>query len=385
MKKIDQNKLNDSLSALIEEEISKAHLAGAAVIVKQSGKTVCELRLGSKNSDTGEPLAERTMFRIASMTKPVTGVACLIGLQKGWFDLHDKLSDYLPIFSDMYVGRMEGGKVVPDHKAKNDIYIYQLLSHCSGLLASDSIGVFQEDHTPLSAYASQAAMVEYCASQTYLSFEPGECTSYSGYAAFDALALIIEQKSGMKYADFVNQYIFRPLGLRDLTFNPTDEQWQRFSAMHDKADCPCTVTVNMGRHTYEQFPLGYTCAGASLSGTIEDYSVFAEMLRRGGEYEGVRIFDEKLLSLMRTPYVPDGTPGRDVYDSWGLGVRVAVHNPVLPEGAFGWSGAYGTHFWVDTENEISAVFMKNNRWYDSHGGGETGKMVERAVMEAMEG
>ena len=383
MRTLDAKKLEKILRQRTTDDMEAGRLAGAAMIVSQHGETVCELRLGVKDVRTGEPLAPNAMFRLASMTKPVTGVACLIGLQNGWFDLNDKVSKYLPQFADMLVGRIEDGRVVADHKPKSEPLIYQLLSHCSGFVAEDEIGTLQEPGLPAWSYADNRTMVDYCTGHTFLSFDPGERTAYSGYMAFDALACIIQDKSGMSYADFVDKYIFRPIGIKDLTFIPTEDQWSRMVTMHDKNVFPSMVTTDMGRCTFEGFPLSYTCAGASLSGSIEDYAKFAELLRGRGEYKGVRVFDSKLIELMRKPYVPDGTPGRNPSDSWGLGVRVAVHNPVLPNGAFGWSGAYGTHFWVDLENDITAVYMKNNRWYDSHGCGLTGATFEKDVMSAL--
>ena len=118
----------------------------------------------------------------------------------------------------------------------------------------------QSDFVPAGAQASIADMVAYCGAHTYLSFEPAEKTAYSGYAAFDALARIIELKSGLTYAAFVQKNIFEPLEIADLTFEPTEDQWQRMSVMCDKA-VGGYVTIEMGRHTFEQFPLGYHCGG----------------------------------------------------------------------------------------------------------------------------
>ncbi|NLD88499.1 MAG: beta-lactamase family protein [Clostridiales bacterium] len=383
MRILDRDKLVKKLTDRANEDIKWKRIAGAAMIVRQSGEIVANLKLGVRDITTGELLRKGDIFRLASNTKPTTGAACLVALDRGYFDLYDKVSDYLPQFRDMYVGRIEGDRVVPDRKAKSDILIYQLLSHCSGLVAEDEIGNLQKSYMPRSVYETNRTMTDYCAEHTYLSFDPSAKTAYSGYAAFDVVMRIIEDKSGMTHAEFLKRNIFDKIGIKDLTFNPTEEQWSRMVTMHDRTDDPSMVTVEMGRHTFEGFPLTYTSGGASLCGSIEDYSVFAELLRREGEYDGERVFDEKLIDLMKTPYVPDGTPGRNETDSWGLGVRVVVHDSILPIGSYGWSGAYGTHFWVDPENDITAVYMKNNRWYDSHGAGLTGLNFERDVMSCL--
>ena len=384
MRKLNAKKLHTLLRERLAQDLEWGRVGGAAILVSQGGEVVCDLKMGCKDVRTGEPLGAHALFRLASMTKPVTGVAALIGVEKGWFALDDRAADYIPEIADMPVGRLENGKVVPDHAQKSDIRIYQLLSHCNGIMGSNDLGAAQEAVMPESAYTTNAAMVDYCTRHTCLCFDPGEATAYSGYAAFDVVARIIEEKSGMCYADFVDTYIFHPLGIRDITFRPTADQWQRMVTMCDASVGIRMKAVDMGEYIFESFPIAYTCAGAGLAGSIEDYRIFAEMLRGRGTYNGVQILRPKSVELMRGCYTPAHLVTQDTSDVWGLGVRVAYHNPVLPEGSFGWSGAYGTHFWVDPENEITAIYMKNNRWYDSHGAGITGANFERDVMAALE-
>lgn len=188
----------------------------------------------------------------------------------------------------------------------------------------------------------------------------------------------------MTYAEFLDKYIFHPLGLKDFTFYPSDAQWDRMIVPTDKADGNGLVTVNLGKRTFESLPLSYTTAGAGLVASMADYAVFAEMLRNKGRCGNVQIFSPELLETMTKPRVPDGTPGRDPISSWGLGVRVVVKEDVLPVGSFGWSGAYGTHFWVDPVNEITAIYMRSSRWYDSHGCGTIGAQFEKDVMSCLE-
>lgn len=383
MKILNKQLLYTAVKSRIESDIERGNIGGAAAIVIQNGETACDLRLGYKNISTHEPLLKNTLFRLASLTKPVAGVACMIAVEKGYFSLKDKVSDYFPNVKNMYVGKIENGEVIPDRKPQNDILICDLLTHTSGIMGSNALCEPQEYIMPDSAYKTNKAMVDYCIKNTCLTFEPTKGSAYSGYAAFDIMALIIEEKSGLSYAQFVNKYIFEPLGIKDITFNPTEEQWSRMITMTDKAVGNKCVAVDMGRHTFEGFPLSYTCAGASLTGTIEDYAIFGEMLRRDGEYGGIRIITPESVKAISTPYVPMCTPGLSPYDSWGLGVRVTVNNPTLPKGCFGWSGAYGAHFWVDPENQITAIYMRNSRLHDSHGGGKTAANFETDVMSAL--
>ncbi len=384
MKKINKTLLESKVKNRIEENIKLGNLGGAAAVVLQNGETVCDLRIGLKNVVTGEKLTKNSIFRLASLTKPVAGIASMIAVEKGYFALDDKVSDYFPEIKNMYVGRLQNGEVVPDIKPQNDVLIRDLLTHTSGIMAENALCAPQQNIMPASAYETNKAMVDYVLNHTCFTFEPTKASAYSGYAAFDIMALIIEQKSGLSYAQFVNKYIFNPLNIHDITFNPTEEQWSRMVTMTDKAVGNKCVAIDMGKHTFEGFSLSYTCAGASLTGSIEDYTVLGEMLRRGGEYGGVRILRPESVEAIRTPYVPIGTVGLSPYDSWGLGVRVTVNNPVLPKGCYGWSGAYGAHFWVDPENQITAIFMRNSRWHDSHGGGKTATDFEKDVMASLE-
>ncbi len=383
MRKLDPERLQRTLSDRLHENFSSYKIAGAQLLVQQAGQPVCQMKIGWQDFRTQQPLRENAIYRLASMTKPITGIATLIAVQNGWFSVHDNVADHLPEFADMQVAFLRDETVIVDHTAKTPLKIWQMLSHCNGIMCETPLGLFQLANAPAKAFSTIAETVEYCA-KLPLAFDPGEYTSYTGYASFDAIARIIELKSGLSYAEFLEKYLFGPLGLHDLTFHPTEEQWNRFITMTDRMDNPAFAAVDMGPYIFEGFPLEYTCAGASLCGSLHDYGVIAELLRGKGIYQGTRIFDEALLPLMTTAYVPVTTPNRDPVSSWGLGVRVVDQPGTLPKGSFGWSGAYGTHFWVDPENEITAVYLRNSRWYDSHGGGGIGMEFERDVMSCLE-
>ena len=115
--------------------------------------------------------------------------------------------------------------------------------------------------------------------------------------------------------------------------------------------------------------------------SLEDYAKIAQLLCNGGSLNGVRLVKPDLFAELAKPRVADNIPGRSPNDSWGLGVRVKVHEDWLPIGVFGWSGAYGTHFWVDPDNQITAILMRNMRWHDTHGAGGMGVEFERLVMQ----
>lgn len=384
MKKLNREKLEKVLNDRLDFNIGQAKLAGGEIVVIQSGERLVHITKGVKNADTGEALEPNAMYRLASMTKPITGLATLIAVKNGWFRLDDDVKDYLPNFGDMDVAVFDKeGKVVRDHKAHSELKIYQMLCHSNGILAETPLGNAMLEACPPSTYESIDGMLDYAYTQP-LAFDPGEYTAYTGYTSFDAIAKIIEEKSGMKYSEFLQKNIFDPLDIHDITYHPTDEQWNRMVTMHDRSAAKKLVTVNMGKQIFENYALTYECAGAGLAGCMEDYAKIAQLICNGGNLNGVEIVTPELIAEMKKPRVADDIPGREPNDSWGLGVRVKVHEDWLPEGAFGWSGAYGTHFWVDQENEIVGILLRNMRWYDTHGAGEMGKEFEQDVMSCAE-
>lgn len=384
MKKLNKELLYRTLKNRLDEDMRWGRVGGAHLLILQNGEEAASICQGWHNPDTGEKLKEDAIYRLCSMTKPVTGVATLIAMEKGWLDPEDKVEDYLPAYGDMYVGKEVDGKVVPDKKSGVPLRIWHMLSHCNGIMAEVPLGNMMVAATPHEIQTSLASITDYCAKQP-LAFEPESYTAYTGRVSFDAVARIIEMKSGMTYAEFLNKHIFEPLGLTDFTYHPTDAQWDRMIVPTDKADGNGLVTLHMGKRTFESLPLSYTSAGAGLVSSMHDYAVFAEMLRNKGRHGDVQIFAPEHLEIMTRPRVPDDTPGRDPVSSWGLGVRVVVKEDVLPVGSFGWSGAYGTHFWVDPVNEITAIYMRSSRWYDSHGCGTIGQQFEKDVMACLEG
>ena len=383
MKRLNPDKLRENVLKSMNSDLAASNIAGAAVMVAQNGELLLDERVGYKDIRTREPLGKNTIFRLASMTKPVTGFAFLLGIERGYFGYDDLLTDHFPEFKKMPIGKIADGKVIPDRMPKNPIRLYQLLSNSSGFMCAGPIESVLKPQIPAHCYESARKKVEYCLGGA-LCFEPGEGYGYSQSAAYDVISLLIEKYSGVGYADFLNENVFKPLGIKDITYKPTSLQWSRFITMHEKLVNVGMATVDMGERIFEGNPTSYASAGAGLAGTIEDYFIFAEMLRGKGEYKGVRLVSEDTFKLYAKPAVDMKYMGEGAMNSWGLGVRVTSGHNVLPDGTFGWSGAYGTHFFIEPENEICAIYMKNNRWHDSRGAGNTGKQFEIDVMSALE-
>jgi CubicO group peptidase (beta-lactamase class C family) len=205
---------------------------------------------------------------------------------------------------------------------------------------------------------------------------------YSAFGAFDLLGAVAQKVSGMDYGAFLKEAIFDPCGMTDTTFSPTEEQYSRIITMHNKVDGKKEKGITYEGCVFEKIPYGHNLAGAGLVSSMNDYVKFAGMLASGGKCGDKQILSKESVNNISTPRVPfSWAPDKE---SWGLSVRVVTSEKYekLPIGCFGWSGAYGTHFWVDPENKITSVYMKNSQ-HDGGGGCITAKNFERDVVASM--
>lgn len=373
MKKLDPLKLEELVSRRAGDDIAAGRILCCSVLVKQEGKTLLEKQYGSADFQ-GAALDASRLFRIASMTKPVTAVAVMMLFDMGLIDLDVPVEKYLPEFASLRLGRVdENGDPLWTRPLEHKPTVRNLLNHTSLLDLGETFKRQERRMTP-SDLASLERSVDFY-SRLVLETEPGTRHSYSGTVAFDVLAVLISRLTGIPYDRFVRERITDPLGMTDTVFVPSADQLSRLVEMHDLTDKGAVPGAVHPGCVFEKIPWSHPLAGAGLISSVRDYSRFAEMLL-DGEYGGRRYLSPRALRLMRTPEYPHltGTTNR-----WGLGVRVIDNEEkILPVGCFGWSGAYGTHFWVDPENRVTAVYMKNSH-YDCGGGAVTGKHFEADV------
>ncbi len=385
MTHIDPQALSARLDTRAAEDLADCRVGALGICVAQGGEILYKKYFGCKSQATGEPLddgnGDTTVFRLASMSKPITAVATLIQVSRGLLDLDEPVEKLLPAFADMNIGALdENGEIVITGKAETKLTPRLLLNHTNGV-GSLEVGAKQiAAMTP--AEMQDVPHVVECISRSVLAFEPASAQMYSPVWAFDVLARLIELTSGMDYATFLQKNIFEPLGMVDTTFAPTDEQWARMIVMHGRVEedgIAHNIDFPMPEGcVFGNFPTTWSSGGAGLASTMHDYYLFADMLRRGGvSADGVRILPEALVREMGTFQVPEHI--MPCGERWGLGVRVitAIH-PWMPEGCFGWSGAYGTHYWVDPENDLVVVLMRNSS-YDGGAGARLACNLEKDV------
>ena len=368
---LDKNRVKENIEKTLQDDISSGRVGGASVLVKQGGEVVYKNQFGRADESTS--LSENAVFRLASMTKPITAVAIMKQVERGFVSLDDPVEKFIPGYGEMDIAVMgEDKKPRVVKKAEGKVKILHLLTHSSGI-GCGAVGDY------LNIYGDRAARVDLKGvTEEYaghpLSFEPYTSQAYSPVVGFDILARVVELTSGMPFNEFVKKEIFEPLGMCDTTFTPSEEQWSRAVAIHTFNEGKAAFEPVDTQHVFGGFPLTYFCGGAGLVSTVSDYEKFADMLL----CEGAGVLSAETVRLMRQVAVPDSVmPGNQ---RWGLGMRVIVAESYarLPVGCYGWSGAYGTHFWVDPENRVVGIYMKNSR-YDGGSGAVTAANFEKDV------
>ncbi|MBR6556895.1 MAG: serine hydrolase [Clostridia bacterium] len=378
MKKLDQKLLNRHLEETLSANFAEGNVGGASLYVSQAGECLYHKHFGLTGVTDGNPIDDRTIYRMASMTKPVSAVAAMILVDRGLLRLDDFVDSYLPEYAEMNVARLEGEDVRIVGTAKNRLRILHLLTHSSGI-GSGPLGTVQNQHLPQDAVDTLDDSVAYFANAP-LAFDPYSAQAYSDFAAFDVLTKIIELVSGEDYETFLKKNLFLPLGMKDTGFIPSEDQWNRMIGMHDREDGKSICRTMPKGCIFTRFPCTHFLGGAGLFSTLPDYIRFAEMLQNGGALDGNRILSQEAVHAIGSQQVPDSIMRG--YERWGLAVRVIVGENWLPRGSFGWSGAYGTHFWIDPENRISAIYLRNSL-YDSRGCGSIGFAFEKDVCASL--
>ena len=382
MKKLNKETLKNNNENRVNADIDKGNISGSICLVMQDGEVLYKGIFGVKTPGTDIPLSEDAIFRMASMTKPITTVAAMILADRGLLSITDKVSKYIPEFASMEISELsEDGKLLGTHPAKNEITIKNLLSHSSGIGTGNTQALPEGGKDAHEKKTLREAVSEY--SRSLLDFEPETNASYSPFGAFDVMARIIELVSGVEYEEFLRKEIFEPCRMVDTTFEPTPKQWERMITMHNKVDGKSVIGNFWEGCVFTNVPTSHKLGGAGLISTLADYCNFATMLANGGEIFGNRILSEDAIAQMsKRQLTKEANPCGDI---WGLGVRVVYEESgcALPLGSFGWSGAFGTHFWVDRENKIIGIYMKNSN-YDGGSGATTSINFEKDVVASFE-
>jgi CubicO group peptidase (beta-lactamase class C family) len=353
------------ISQMIQRRVAAGDIAGAVTAVARKGRVAHLSAQGAMDLESKQPMTPASMFRIASMTKPVVGVAIMMLVEEGKLHLNDPVSRYIPQFRGMKVaiaqpasgrGGTNGDPRFYTVPAQREVTIKDLLTHVSGLGSgpmgnSDIEKVARKDGETLAQYIPRLG-------GTALEFQPGSRWTYSPGAGFETLGHVVEIASGMPLDRFFRTRVFDPLGMEDITFWPSDNQWKRVATVYSRGATGLSKTTpandTMSRNVYFR-------GSGGLYSTAEDYIPLGIMLANGGELNGKRLLGRKTVEMMTAAHVPDTLPGRPAGEGYGLSVRVvtdhAARGTMLSSGTYGWSGAQGTHFFVDPKEQLVGVLM----------------------------
>lgn len=358
-----------ALEARMAEYIGEGRVKGIATRLIRDGEVISDTRAGIRREADQAPVTEDTIWRIYSMSKPVTGVALLTLWEEEAFELDDPITKYFPEFENLQVftGLDEAGQpvLVPVSRPPT---VQELMSHTAGFgygLAPENYVDDQFRAAEVFRSPSMDEMIRRVAAIP-LKHQPGEVWDYS--ISVDIQGALIERLSGMSLGEYFRTRLFEPLGMKDTGFFVPEAEYDRFSDVWGRNP----ETGDLGGpleapgFKYHEETIAFEGGGHGLVSTMDDYARFATMLANGGALGDVRILETSTVDMMGTNFLPAGKfiwhngTSPDARDGVGFGLDVGViiaEDAVYPKGSFMWGGAAGTWFWVDPVNRLTFIGM----------------------------
>ncbi|MEI6440314.1 MAG: serine hydrolase domain-containing protein [Alphaproteobacteria bacterium] len=376
---LDASRLERITDHINRNYIEPQKIAGCQIAVARHGHTAYSRSFGSMDIERSKPMADDTIFRIYSMTKPITSVALMSLFEKGYFQLNDPVSRYVPSWKNHRVWVSGEGDDMVTEKPNRPVTFRDVLCHTAGLTYGGGlpgVGVQHPiDHIyrglKIRSAGSQDSMMEFMdkLGQVPLRYHPGEQWMYS--LATDVCGALVEIISGKPFAQYLQDEIFGPLGMVDTSFFVAPEKVGRFAANYQRGPNKTLKLIDdPATSTFISNP-GFKSGGGGLTGTTADYMRFCEMLRRGGELDGVRILGPRTLEMMHMNHLKDGkdltqlalgTFSETANEGVGFGLGFASTIGLVETGSLGvgdyyWGGAASTIFLVDPKEDLTMVFM----------------------------
>ncbi len=382
------------INQLVQQYIDQRQITGAITMVSRKGRVAHFEAIGKMDLEANAPMRKDAIFRIASMSKPITGVAILMLMEEGKVRLADPVSRFIPEFKNSTVAILKTtgappaarapGQPAPEPEiytvpAEREITIRDLMTHTSGLESGGAGSRAGARMSPRSTASNLQAYVP-TLGQVPLDFQPGTRWSYSALAGIETLGRIVEIASGLTFDQFLTQRIFAPLEMTDTAFFPTDDRTARIVTLYDQRDGKLVRTETPSWLATRTLFSG----GGGLWSTAEDYMRFGQMLANGGVLNGKRLLSPRTVDLMASNHVGDlytGIGQRTKGMGFGLTVDVVLDNIAagrrVSSGSFGWGGAFGTYFWVDRKESLVGLLMVQESV------GQLRTDLENAVMQAI--
>jgi CubicO group peptidase (beta-lactamase class C family) len=373
---LDPNRLETISRHLMENYITPGKIAGCQVMVSRGGVPAYFRSFGQMDIERNKPMQEDTIFRIYSMTKPITSVALMMLFEEGRFQLNDPVSRFIPSWKGQQVWISGDGDDMETREPASPMTMRHVLSHTSGLTYGtglfpsehpvdkfyDKLGVNRDAGETIESFAQKLSTVP-------LRYDPGTQWCYS--LATDVCGCLVEVISGVPFGQFLQERIFDPLGMTDTSFVVPEEKLDRLAANYGRRADKTLKLLDDPMNSLYANPNRFPSGGGGLAGTTADYGRFCEMLRGGGQLAGQRIIGGRTLKLMHRNHLPNGTDlgsiamgsfSETAYDGVGFGLGFAstlddVAAGTIGAGDYYWGGAASTIFWVDPVEDMFVIFM----------------------------
>jgi CubicO group peptidase (beta-lactamase class C family) len=364
----------------LKADVDNGQLAGAVVVVARKGRIAYMESIGFRDKATGAPMTPDAIFRIASMTKPMVGVATMMLYEEGRLFVSDPVSKYFPALGQMRVGPGDG---VP---ADREMTIQDLLRHTSGLTygnrgTTEVHKMYPESSNASSQELTGDQLIDKLG-RARLLYQPGTMWEYG--LSTDVLGRVVEVVSGQTLGQFLSERVFRPLQMTDTGFVVPEAKRARLAQ-------PLAVDPNNGKDITLPDPMRarkFECGGGCAVSTPLDYIRFAQMLLNRGTLDGTRLLGRKTVEYMTADQLGSAIirPGDFPGPGYGFGFTMAVRRETGVArltgsmGDYGWGGAYGTTFWVDPKENLTVVFMSQAPGMNR---GAYPNLVKSAVLSAI--
>jgi CubicO group peptidase (beta-lactamase class C family) len=383
----------EHVRSFLDTAVSEGRVAGAVALVARGGELLTFDVVGMADREAGKEMANDTLFRMASMTKPITSVAVMMLFDEGGLALDDPVSKFLPEFTNMRVLKGDGSRDTV--AAQREVTVRHLLSHTSGLtyefIAEEPLAtMYREKGVSNGIIETEGTVADLTKKLGSLPLvhQPGEKWSYG--QSTDVLGRLVEVVSGMSLDGFLRDRIFTPLGMKDTAFFPPEDKEARLAAVYEWSESEGLrrlpdEPIRQGHLEYSttfpfKGPRTFFSGGGGLVSSAPDYYRFAQMLRNGGELDTVRILKPETVALMRENQIGDLDMGPDP-TRFGLGLSIrTVSDGEGGRGTYGWSGFFHTTFWIDPENDLIGMFLSQLRQPE---GKDLQREFRRAVYEAL--
>ncbi|HLG55190.1 MAG TPA: serine hydrolase domain-containing protein [Vicinamibacterales bacterium] len=352
----------------VQRHIDARDVAGAVTLVARKGRIAHFEARGMMDIDAKKPMPKDGLFRLASMSKPITGVAVMMLVEEGKIRLSDPVSRFIPEFANLKTVAVprpgtpapaKPGAEVPFDTvpAARQITIADLLKHGSGLV-SGGLGAGAASRLAPRAPTDTLATYIPRLAAVPLDFQPGTLWRYSGQAGFDVLSRVVEVVSGQTFDKFLRQRLLDPLGMKDTGFFPGEGRAPRLVTIYQSTP----EGLRPGNQTVST--VYFSGAGGMMS-TAEDYLQFAQMMLNGGELNGTRYLSPRTVELMTSNHTGDMVNGQFGRPAQGMGFGLSmqvVQDPVaanlrVSKGAYGWAGGTGVSFWVEPAEQIVSIYF----------------------------